>query len=150
MLFTTLILLTLIINITSFVLKHNKFSTKLKSVQYEEYNKPNKSIINLTPVYYEEYKPKFEYFEYDKKKETYTIISVDNEKTQNLLKDIKLNKINYVYIDIHHFTYSQVLEICKYYSINYTTSIYQQPNVFLGPDYYIGSTFEMYEIILKS
>jgi hypothetical protein len=150
MLLTTIILLTLIINITSFVLKPNKFATKLNAVQYEEYNDPDKSITKLNHVYHEEYKPKFEYFEYDENKETYTIISVDNERTKNLIKDIKLNRINYVYIDIHHFTYNQVLEICKYYSVNYTPSFYQQPNIFLGPDYYIGSTFEMYEIISKS
>ena len=154
MLFTTIILFTLIINTTSFILKSNKFTTRLKSIyydeydEYDEYNKPNKSITKFNFVH-DEYKPKFEYCEYDENKETYTIISVDNEKTKNLIKDIKLNRINYVYIDIYHFTYSQMLEICKYYLINYTPSIYQQPNIFLGPDYYIGSTFEMYEIISK-
>lgn len=148
MLFTTIILFTLIINITSFILKPNKFTTRLNSIYYDEYNNLNKSIIKFNFVH-DEYKPKFEYCEYDENKETYTIISVDNEKTKNLIKDMKLNRINYVYIDIYHFTYSQVLEICKYYLINYTTSIYHQPNIFLGPDYYIGSTFEMYEIISK-
>lgn len=150
MLFSTLISLTIIINITSFVLKHNKFATKLNSVCYDEPNKPNKSITNFNLFYHEEYKPKFEYFEYDENKETYTIISAYNDKTKKLIKDIKQNKINYVYIDIHHFTYGEVLEICKFYSINYTPAIYDQPNIFLGSDYYIGSTFEMYEIISKS
>lgn len=132
MLFSTFILLTLIINIISFVLKPNKFTT-----------------TKLNCIHYEKYKPKFEYFEYDENKETYTIISVNNKKTINLIKDIKLNRINYVYIEIYYFTHDEVLEIFKFYSINYTPEIYDQPHIFLGPDYYIGSTFEMYEIISK-
>jgi hypothetical protein len=132
MLFNLFILFTIIIKISSFILKPNKFiSTKLNCIHYDEY------------------KPKFEHFEYNENKETYTIIAVNNDKTINLLKNIKLNRINYVYIDIYHFTYDEILEIYKFYSINYTPDTYNQPHIFLGPDYYIGSTFEMYEIISK-
>ena len=91
-------------------------------------------------------KNSFEFNEFDRTKETYTIIAVDNKNTENLINFIKKNKVNYVYININELSLDELYDIKKHHRIDIDTSKY--PIIFKNLDEYIGSTLEIYKLII--
>ena len=98
--------------------------------------KSNKYKLNL-----------FDYNEFDVGKKTYTIISNTNEEIFTLLDDVKEHKINYVFIDKSTFSMNELIDICNYYSVDKSVDILTSPLIFFEDQTYIGSTFELYEIM---
>ena len=83
----------------------------------------------------------------------YTVISQGNKKTLDMMKEIKKNRINYVFIDSKYFSQNELLEICDFYGKDISKEkeydVYKDPLIFLEDKKYIGGSFEMYEIIFR-
>lgn len=93
--------------------------------------------------------PTIQYNEFDKYKKTYTILSSYNNKVKELINIMNQHKVNYVFIDIYIYSVNDIKEICKHYSIEIPTNCYNSIFVFFEDKKYIGSEFELYEIISK-
>lgn len=107
-----------------------------------------KNIFDETNNKYS-YKPRLEYFLYDSTKSTYIIIANINRESYDLLSNIKKNKINYIFADKENFTTDELIETASYFKITDNQFILTKPLIFLGINKYIGSTYEMYDIISK-
>jgi len=112
---------------------------------YEELNKNHTNNENFKFLN----KPHFEYFLYDEDNPVYIIIANINKESTDLLKDIKKNRINYIFADKFNFTPDDLIETGKHFEITDKQFILTKPLIFKNINEYIGSTFEMYEIISK-
>ena len=90
----------------------------------------------------------FDYEEFDYKKNTYTIIGNLDKKTYSLLNDVKQHKVNYVFIDKNYYDDLELVEICKYYSVDKSIDIFNDILVFFEDKKYIGGAFELYQIMV--
>jgi len=130
---------------TSSPQKHYLSKIYSKQFAYEELNKNDTNNGNFNFLN----KPHFEYFLYDEDNPVYIIIANINKESNDLLKDIKKNRINYIFADKYNFTQDDLIESCNYFKITDKKLILTKPLIFKGINEYIGSTFEMYEIISK-
>jgi hypothetical protein len=95
-------------------------------------------------------KPKinmFDYEEFDINKKTFTIIANSSIRMSILLNDLKNHRINYIFIDKDYYTVDELVQICKYYSINRSINIFNDTLVFFEDKKYIGGEFELYQIM---
>ena len=93
--------------------------------------------------------PIIKYNEYNKNEKTYTILSSYNNRVEELINTLETHRISYIFIDIYIYSINDVKEICKYYSIEPQTNYYDSMFVFLEDKKYVGSEFELYEIISR-
>jgi hypothetical protein len=93
--------------------------------------------------------PHFEYSYYNEYKPIYIIIANINKESNDLLKAVKKHKVNYIFADKLNFTQDHIIETCNYFNVFDTKFILTKPLIFKGKNEYIGSTFEMYEVISK-
>ena len=94
-------------------------------------------------------KPHFEYSYYNEYKPIYIIIANINKESNDLLEAVKKHKVNYIFADKLNFNQKHIIETCNYFNVIDTKFILTKPLIFKGKNEYIGSTFEMYEVISK-
>jgi hypothetical protein len=91
----------------------------------------------------------YDHHEYDEARLTYTIMGSGNKETIILLKDIEDHRINHYYINITYYSHDDVVELCKKYNIEHNSDVYEKPLVFTESNKFIGSSFELYQDIIK-
>ena len=109
----------------------------------------NTNKVNIVPDIYKLPLPTVYYDEFSENKETYTILAPNNDKTLELLKAIKMHRMNYVYIDILYFSHNDFKQICEFYSISIQSSFYGKIFVFLEDKKYIGEEFDLYKRMMS-
>jgi hypothetical protein len=97
--------------------------------------------------------PSVESRTYSDSEPTYTILGHPSRSVKKLLLELRRNKINYVFIDKGNFPRCTLDTICRKYmgdeNLVPTDAHYRETQVFFQTDFYVGSMFEMYEIIAK-
>lgn len=97
--------------------------------------------------------PSVESRTYSDSEPTYTILGHPSRSVRNLLLELRKNKMNYVFIDKGNFPRCTLDTIYRKYmgdeNLVPTDAHYRETQVYFQTDYYIGSTFEMYEIIAE-
>ena len=91
----------------------------------------------------------YDYHEYDEARLTYIIMASGNKETITLLKDIEDHRINHYFINISYFSYDDMIDLCKKYNIKHDSDVYEKPLVFTESNKFIGSSFELYQDIIK-
>lgn len=134
--------------------KTNNFNLFLKNKIKEIIECKNNDFIDLKLP---DKIPSLQYAEYNYDVPAYTIIAHQHKKVIDLIEEIKLNKINYVYIDAGHFTHNEIIKLCDFYYLktgkiikNDPLYLYKDALVFLEDTDFIGGIFEMYEIIFRN
>lgn len=102
-----------------------------------------KTVLNISR------QPVVLYNEFNKDEKTYTILSTYNNRVEELINTLETHKVSYIFIDIYLYSKNDIKEICKYYSIELNTDYEKSIFVFLEDKKYIGSEFELYEIISR-
>ena len=76
----------------------------------------------------------------------YTVFGYNDDYHNYLIKNIKKKKLNVIFVDKTSFTKNELLDFAKYYNIQ-NVNIFMEPLLFKNYDEYIGSTFEIHNII---
>jgi len=91
----------------------------------------------------------YDHHEFDENKLTYTIMGSGNNETISLIKNIEDHKINYYFINISYYKYDDIINLCKKYNIEHNLDVYEKPLVFTENSKFIGSSFELYQEIIR-
>ena len=81
----------------------------------------------------------------DYRVDSFTIITSRNRHNYQLVKVLDLHKIDYLIIDIKELSIDEITNMKKYYNITY--NVLTHPVIFKNNEDYIGSEFEMYELL---
>jgi hypothetical protein len=81
------------------------------------------------------------------KKYIFTIIGINNKKTNDLIKCMNDHKINNIYINKYYLSKFKIIQLKKKFNIPQEFNESLTPLVFLNNEYFIGGDFEMYECI---